>query len=358
MRVFAIVGALLLSNAALAETPAFDPRSWRGTQEGKATQVLTLGSAHLAQLKTPPKPELLNPLLDKLAAFNPDIITHEGLSGEQCDMVERYEARYPGIHKDYCWDTADAEKATGLTVPAAMEAIENTLASWTAKRSAAERRKLASLFLAANDRPSALVQWLQIPSAERIESDGMDAALLALLDKAAKRPNETILIGVALAVRLGHNRVYAVDDHTADSIQGLAGTGFGEAIQKLWSEPKPKEYDAALEAYKKSQDAANTGDAMLKFYRLLNTPDTQKAFISIDFGEALKEQSPELFGRQYAAWNETRNLRMVANIRAAFGNRPGARVLNIVGASHKAYYDAYLDMMSDVELVDAETVLK
>ena len=49
---------------------------------------------------------------------------------------------------------------------------------------------------------------------------------------------------------------------------------------------------------------------------------------------------------------------MVGNIRAAFGNRAGARVLNIVGVSHKAYYDAYLDMMSDVKLVDAEQILK
>ena len=49
---------------------------------------------------------------------------------------------------------------------------------------------------------------------------------------------------------------------------------------------------------------------------------------------------------------------MVANIRTAFGNRPGARVLNIVGASHKPYYDAYLDMMSDVKLIDAETIIK
>ena len=68
--------------------------------------------------------------------------------------------------------------------------------------------------------------------------------------------------------------------------------------------------------------------------------------------------SPEQYGRAYLAWWEVRNLRRVSNIRAAFGNRAGARVLNVVGASHKAYYDAYLGMMSDVKLVDAEDVLK
>jgi hypothetical protein len=75
-------------------------------------------------------------------------------------------------------------------------------------------------------------------------------------------------------------------------------------------------------------------------------------------GEPLRAGSPEQYGRVYLAWWETRNLRMVSNIRAAFGNHPGARVLNVVGSSHKPYYDAYLAMMSDVTLVDAEDILK
>lgn len=358
MRIITAITAMILSTSAIAQTPAFDPKSWKGQHAGPPTQVLTLGSAHLAQMETPPKPELLIPLLDKLAVFEPDIITHEGLSGEQCDIVERYAARYPDIHKTYCWDTVDAEKATGLKVPAALEAIEKMLANWPAKPSATERRKLAATFLAANDRPSALVQWLQIPAAERREGDGIDAALLAILDKTAKKPNETIIIGVALAVRLGLNRVYAVDDHTADSIDGLAGPGYMDAIRKIWAAPKPKQFDAALEAYNKSEIAATNGDAMLQFYRVLNTPETQITFIGSDFGLALNDPSTERFGRQYVAWNEARNLRMVANIRVAFGNNPGAHVLNIVGASHKAYFDAYLGMMSDVELVDAQSVLK
>ena len=354
MRLFAICVALLSCAPAVAGTPAFDPKSWKGEHAGPATQVLTLGSAHLSQMKTPPTPEALKPLLDKLAAFNPNIITHEGLSGEQCDVVQRYAARYPDIYKNYCRDTLAAEKATGLSVSAAMEAIDKTLAGWPAKPGAADRRKLAALFLAANDQPSALVQWLQLPPSEQRVGDGIDAAMMEIILKAAQRPNETIQIGVALAVRLGHDRVFAVDDHTADSIQGLAGPGFGEAIQKIWNQPD----SPSMREYNDGEAEANKSGNMLAFYRLLNKPETQRLFITFDYGAALKQQTPELYGRQYNAWNETRNLRMVANIRAAFGNKPGARVLNIVGASHKPYYDAYLDMMSDVQLVDAEAVLK
>ncbi len=340
-----------------AGKPAFDPRSLRGTQQGPLTQVLTLGSTHLGQAAKKPTAAELAGLLDKLAAFKPDIITHEGLSGEQCAELERYPARYPGLFDEYCWGTAEAEKATGLTVPQAMAAIEVTLSSWSKAPAAAARRKLAALFLAANDRPSALVQWLRLAPEERTLGDGIDQPLLAILHKGAKSSNETIVIGVALAVRLGLERVYAVDDHTADSIQALAGPGFQPAIEAHWSSGGPERVPALIRAKASEQDAAATGN-YLGFYRVLNDPATQHAFIDFDYGRALKMTGPGLYGRQYAAWFETRNLRMVANIRAAFGNRPGARVLNIVGASHKGYYDAYLDMMSDVQIVDAARVLR
>ena len=156
-------------------------------------------------------------------------------------------------------------------------------------------------------------------------------------------------------MRLGLDRIYAVDDHTADSITGQAGAGYGPAIEAHWSSDAPPpptivQYKAAV------QGLTSTGD-FLGFYRLLNQPDTQREFIEYDYGRALAMKGSALYGRQYVAWFEARNLRMVANIRAAFGNHPGARVLNIVGASHKGYYDAYLDMMSDVQIIDADKVL-
>ncbi len=104
--------------------------------------------------------------------------------------------------------------------------------------------------------------------------------------------------------------------------------------------------------------ALKTSADMLELYRFINLPETQRQTIKADFRSSLGQQTPELYGRQYVAGWEVRNLRMVANIRAACATRPGARVLNIVGASHKPYYDAFLSLMPDVELVDAETVLK
>jgi hypothetical protein len=346
--------SLLSPCAASAQTPAFDPREWKGAQARAPTQVLTLGSPHLSQIEVSVTPEMLAPLIDKLASYKPDVITHEGISGEQCDTLKRYATKYPDMFDTYCWPTDDAEKATGLTIPNAMAEADKVLASWPAKPTAAQRRHLAALFVAAGDRPSAQVQWLQLPPAERTIGDGIDPALLKILTRSAKKPNETYDVAVVLAVRLGYNRVYAVDDHTADSVQAQAGPGFDPYMAKFWEGAKSPLADEG----RRMASAMKSGSDLLEYYRFTNRPETQREYITIDHGRAMRAPSPQQYGRAYLAWWETRNLRMVANIRAAFANHAGARVLNVVGASHKPYYDAYMSMMSDVRLVDAEDVLK
>ena len=100
------------------------------------------------------------------------------------------------------------------------------------------------------------------------------------------------------------------------------------------------------------------GEGVLAIYRYYNRPATMQIAFDSDFGAALSDATAQNYGRRYAAWWETRNLRMVANIRAAMGAQPGARTLAIVGASHKGYFESYLNKMHDVRLVDAETILK
>ena len=99
-------------------------------------------------------------------------------------------------------------------------------------------------------------------------------------------------------------------------------------------------------------------DGLLNIYRAYNTPETQMLAYRSDFGATHVEPSPEAFGRRYLGYWETRNLRMVANIRDVLGRYPGTRMLTIVGASHKGYYEAYLNQMHDVRLVSSDAVLR
>jgi hypothetical protein len=58
-----------------------------------------------------------------------------------------------------------------------------------------------------------------------------------------------------------------------------------------------------------------------------------------------------------AGW-EIRNLCMVANVRETFRERPGARVLSIVGASHEPWFDHWLGQLQGVNIVDTAEVLE
>ncbi len=334
----------------------FLPSAWREDVAGPKTQVFVLASTHLSGLGEGFDRTLLEPLLARLAAFGPDIITHEGLSGEQCELVRINPDIYGSVFNDYCIDLTEAAASTGLDQPVARAAAEQMLADWPDVPSPAERRRLASLFVASGDRASAMVQWLQLPEAERIKGDGVDDWMLGVLNRTRKYSNESYDVAAVLAARLGLQRVYAVDDHTSDIVFGGTGEGFDAAILGMWEEARAADIPemAALDALEKS---ITTGDDMLAYYRLMNTPATARAFVENDFHRALKLGGPDFFGRQYVAWYETRNLRMVSNIRAAMANHPGARVLNVVGASHKVHYEAYLDQLSDVQLVDPVNVL-
>ena len=350
---FAAFGLSLVLAAAGAQAQTRLPTLDRH-MAGARSPVLVLGSVHLSGQPDTFRRESLEPLLERLAAFRPDVITVESMTGEQCDLVARHPEIYaPDDIGRYCRSTAEAKTATGLDVPAALAKVKRVLRDWPATPTPAQRRELAATFLAAGDDGSALVQWLRLPADERKAGDGLDATLVARLEKRATSNNESYSIGATLAARLGHERVYAVDDHTGDNVQVTDEKAYGEAVQKAWSAATPK----AKPNRDRTDALAKAGD-MLALYRFINRPDTMRTAIESDFGAALADASPPHYGRQYVGGWEARNLHMVANIRAAFRERPGARVLAIVGVSHKPWFDGLLGQMQGVDLVDVGKILK
>ena len=351
---------LFASHPASAQTPAFikaelDLHTAKQNVAGQRTQIMTLASIHLSGHKHL-RPEMMDLLLKRLEHFHPTIITHEGLSGLECDILKNYPAAYSDTFDTYCWDRDAAQKITGLNVDAAAAQADKMLEHWSSAPTPSDRRKLALLFLAANDRPSAQVQWLRLPVTERIKADGIDDALFTILDRKPKSMNESYDIAVALAVHLGLERVYAVDDHTADSSAlPIPQEEYGKALSRNANKPAAQRY---YDAQNKKIAAIQSAQDMLTYYQHINGPKALRAGVNFDFLAAIKSETPPLYGRMYAAWWETRNLRMVSNIRATSVRYPGARILNIVGASHKGYYDAYLNMMHDVQVVDVRPYLK
>jgi hypothetical protein len=317
---------------------------------GPRAQILVLGSVHLSGMPKSFKPASLDGVLDRLAAFRPDIITVEDLSGEECDLAARHPARYGA---DYCGPADAAKAATGLDVPAALAEVSKTLKAWPAQPAPAQRRRLAALFLAANERASSYVQWLQLPEAERHAGDGLDAALVEKLAELGKRNNESLQVAARLAARLGLQRVHAVDNHTGDNIDVPDTKAYVRALEAAWASGS-----AEAKEFRKREDVLKQASDLLPLYRFVNDPNYLRALAEVNVVPSMRAKSPEGYPQMFVAGWEIRNLRMIANIRETFRERRGVRVLSIVGASHKPWFDAWLGQLQGVDIVDAEAVLK
>ncbi|WP_342316692.1 DUF5694 domain-containing protein [Lysobacter sp. FW306-1B-D06B] len=314
---------------------------------GPRSQVLVLGSVHLNELPKGVREETLEPVIERLAAFKPQIITIERLPGEEC---ERFFAVYG---PRFCPGTDDAKQATGLGVSAASAEIDKMLKDWPASPTPAQRRRMAALFLAAGDSSSAYVQWLQLPAAERRAGDGLDDALVSRLGKIASSNDEGYQIGARLAARLGLQRVYPVDNHTGDNVQIDDGAAFGKALQDAWGSSP-----AGMSTREAQQQALTERGDMIALYRYINTPQSMRVNAEHNIVGPMRATSPQHYPQMWVGGWETRNLRMVANIRETFRERPGARVLSIVGVAHKPWFDGWLGQLQGVDIVDAQQVLK
>lgn len=334
--------------------PSFRPDALKDRPAGHPNQVLVLGSPHFSSLPDSFRPEMTEPLLQRLVAWRPTAVASENISGLQCDAMRRQRERQAEAVEAYCYDPTAAGRAVSLDVLAANAEAERMLASWPTTPSPAQRRRLALVFLAAGEPASATVQWLRLPIAERRAEGDLTKELASYLQAQTTRKSETELVASQLAARSGLERVWSVDDQSFVGAH-MDDKAYGAAVESAWDNPATKARaaaDAALYA------RLAQPDGLLTLYRALNAPTFAAQKYQSDWGPALTEPSANAYGRRYVAYWETRNLRMVANIREVLGRKPGTRLVAIVGASHKGYYEAYLHQMRDVTLTDVGPLLR
>ncbi|HEU0154375.1 MAG TPA: DUF5694 domain-containing protein [Arenimonas sp.] len=347
---------------AVPHAQAFDPRTYQDKVAGPLTQVLVLGVPHLSGTPEDFDPAVLEPLLDRLQAFAPDLIAIENLSGESLFTLQAYAPVYPDVAdmfgSRFLTLAADARAVAGIaSLPEAEAAVRRALGEAGADPSPSQRRRLALLFLASGDPNSAVVQWWRLPETERKPGEEMPEALAAALDRFAAGRNESRMIGARLAARRGLERVHPMDDQSAVDVVLPVFEALAEAVKA----------DAEISARLARPEFVRLGTAVerldtpartLATMRELNRPESGVLDAYSQWLVMLDREFPMATGRVRMAEWESRNLRMAANIREASAAVPGGRVLVVVGSAHKPWLDAYLGLMSDMRVVDALEVLE
>jgi hypothetical protein len=303
---------------------------------------------------------VLEPLLAKLAAFRPNIITIEALSGQSLSKLWQYRGLFGDTATSFgarlMMLAASGSVGTGMDMPQADAEARRLLLAWPAAPTPAQRRHLAALFAAAGDPHSSLIQWWRLDPPERKPGDGINATLAAQLDELGRRRNENHLIGSRLAARLGLERLYPIDEQddqvfSPEQAAEFAKSVFPSMSAEFFADPRLK---AEAELVKN----LGTSEATLAAYRMWNAPEQRKLQADLEWLRVIDRPTVGSVGRIRTGGWEVRNLRMAANIRQAASSAPGGRVLVIVGAGHKPWLEAYLSMMTDVRIVDAEKVLR
>lgn len=359
--ILAIAVTLAAVAPAAAQNRAFDPREYHGRHIGEPTQILVIATPHLSGTPDTFDPAVLEPLLQRLESFRPDAIAIEALPGRTIDQLWTWRESYPQAAQQYGGRAMALSGITrgllGMDMAQADAEIRRTLADWPTSPTPAQRRRLAALFIAAGDPSSAMVQWWRLDPSERIADDNVSRLLaeqLATFDTIARR-NENHLIASRLAVRLGQERVFPTDDQS-DDVPPDFETNITAFMEEPWMAQLMS--DPGFTPLREAPQHLTTPEEALATYRLVNGWRAGRTDANGQWLNMINRESPNNVGRaRVAAW-EVRNLRQVANIREVSARYPGGRILVIVGSAHKPWFDAYLSMMSDVEIVDAARILR
>lgn len=340
------------------EQPPFDPAVAKQKLAIAPTQVMVFGVWHLDGASAKFQVAWLEPVLCRLRAYKPDMILTEAMSGEQVMGLDAY-AAYHGNAGRYAGPTLEMAKAAQadlqLTAPQAL--VKANALCKKGVSSPAERRQLASLFVAAGEPFSATVQWMRLPAAERIGADGVSSSLAKRLDRFVGLRSELSSMAARLAADLGLERTYGAGDHASDVVlpdddELKAALAAEPGITDLFNHKTP-----AFRAFSQDTMTLSSAAQVLPVMKWKNSPRFAELDADAQWLSMLRSEKMGRVGRQRVAAWEAQNLRMAVAMREATAPIAGGRVLLIVGAAHKPFIEAYLRTFTDIDLVSVPALL-
>jgi hypothetical protein len=321
--------------------------------EGPRSQVLVLGTVHLAQLEKRPGPESLARLRAHLAKFRPSAICVEHLPAHDLAEMDALGGKYREVAEMFAKDDLAIGKLVrrrlGCSrVEPARRADEHLLDS--SKLTPETRVRLVADLLAAYDAPTALLQWSYVSPAVRARTDLLPARVRRFLDDRLASPNETSTLAVPLARELGLARLISVDSQwdgarLIKEPERLVEEAFSHPLRKAIATE-----DVYADQRRRTEAAVGAGD-LLPVYLHINSPAYAAKDVMAQWAPWLRMRLASGLDRtRYGNW-EARNLHIAANLGDATTPPGSQRVLVVIGVAHKPFLDDALSRLASVKLV-------
>lgn len=316
-------------------------------QPSQKTQVLILGTLHLAQMKNIQERDVSR-ILDTLVQYNFDAIAIEQMSPELLlDINSRTELQWKDLISNFqktLKTGTNYQNLYNINYDTAKIIIDSMLSK--DKFTKADRIKFMKASLCAYDPWTASLQYQFIMDDKKI-----DTATVALLNNYNKSLNEINLIGINLAKKLNINKLYPIDNLQDETILLHDFPNFiidyqssEDKIKLILNSPFHNKLDSIESKGINDRDLYDT-------YKFLNSneykSEDKKGQWDIWFKTNFKSKTDR---SRYSLW-EMRNLQITANIMRLVASYPEKKILVIIGASHKSFIEKYLEQMSDVEVL-------
>ena len=314
------------------------------------TQVMVLGTTHLRQVKQPLAFNALSPVVNKLKSFSPHAIAIEALRPIDVLAMQLQQDQYKNVLSQFVGDdflilSSKINETLGTSSIAAMKQLKIALEENSFERIWHER--IIGLATAAKDKQTALLHFAYIAHLKSSLSDELKDYYSDLFAK----NSEIKLIAINLAMKLKLTTLQPIDDH-------LDKDQYMKIMPKLIPSFKKSTYINILKEseYSKkpaelSHMAVENGD-WLALYNWVNSDKYQRQELNVEWRAFIdKDLEPAPAMSRIAMW-EVRNLNMVSHIMRVVADNPGGKVLVVVGANHKVFFEDYLSSMIGVEIVD------
>lgn len=327
--------------------------------DSEASHVLVLATTHLKSYGEDFNHDVLKGLLDALARYHPDLIAIESAAplfvrdmfnsgGSNIDILKRiggFRASEFGKSVRTALDINWLEAKNS-----AKELLGRIKTVNQDSRITDLRRKLITNFLAMDDMYSALLQWSYLPEKLRTDFYELDKEILDYFTEHIKSPNENVSIGITLAQRLNHQRLYAINDHRDKEDFFKVSDSFSKAFEEnkyLKTQPWKPLLDELTDRQNKAYKAGN----LLPFYQWINSEEFMQKDLNTQWKIMIDAKLPEGMGHIRVAFWDVRNFGIASNIRRAMAMYPGEKMLVIIGGSHKIFLDALLAECMEVKVV-------
>ncbi len=345
---FLTIFAFAYSNLVQAEdkNPTYQsgPKEW--LKVNQTTQVMVLGSAHLNRYTNRLEQEDFEPLIQRLVSFNPQVIAVESIYNASIFNYQHRESYQEVIKHFAATSVLLAETAQQTLQVDASEAIEKVRFAVEDKQySLAERKKIILTQLAGYNLPTALLHWMKLDKKQK-SSSGLPNLVTEALEEASTGLNEINVVAARLALELELSNLYAIDDHSDKDIYSTITAPLSAAFQNKEvkiDHSRLKKFLTLGESYIDNKDVVG-------WYTQLNSNHAVKES-TYQWQAIVDSKVKENANLARISLWELRNAQMVANILRVAALNPGKRILVVVGAGHKAFFDDYLARMTSIEIV-------